>query len=150
MTSPSAKVSRLMTRSMDRPRAPGQPRAGGHAAWACPSEPMSRSRATSRFQLRTRELFAPRLVVESNGAAPAAPSNATRRGTRCDGRTTAIARADARGTWHSPCCGYRTKGGPMTDPRKHESGRIGYLVLYLMGVPIGVLLLLYLVAGNNI
>jgi hypothetical protein len=38
----------------------------------------------------------------------------------------------------------------MTGPRKHESGRIGYLVLYLMGVPIGVLLLLYLVAGNNI
>jgi len=42
------------------------------------------------------------------------------------------------------------KGGPMTEPRRHESGRIGYLVLYLMGVPIGVLLLLYLVAGNNI
>lgn len=38
----------------------------------------------------------------------------------------------------------------MTEQRKHESGRIGYLVLYLMGVPIGVLLLLYLVAGNNI
>jgi len=31
-----------------------------------------------------------------------------------------------------------------------ESGRIGYLVLYFMGVPLGVLLLLWVVLGNNI
>jgi hypothetical protein len=31
-----------------------------------------------------------------------------------------------------------------------ESGRVGYLVLYLMGVPIGLLLLMYLFLGNNI
>jgi hypothetical protein len=31
-----------------------------------------------------------------------------------------------------------------------ESGRIGYLVMYLMGVPIGVLLLLWVILGNNI
>ncbi len=34
--------------------------------------------------------------------------------------------------------------------RKEESGRVGYLVLYLMGVPIGVLLLLWVLLGNNI
>ena len=31
-----------------------------------------------------------------------------------------------------------------------ESGRIGYLVLYMMGAPIGVLLLLWVLLGNNI
>ena len=31
-----------------------------------------------------------------------------------------------------------------------ESGRIGYLVLYMMGVPIGLLLLLWVILGNNI
>jgi hypothetical protein len=34
--------------------------------------------------------------------------------------------------------------------RRNESGRIGYLVLYLMGVPIGVLILLWVLLGNNI
>ena len=38
----------------------------------------------------------------------------------------------------------------MSDERKGESGRIGYLVLYLMGVPVGLLLVLWLVLGNNI
>lgn len=38
----------------------------------------------------------------------------------------------------------------MTDIRKNESGRIGYLILYLMGVPVGLLLVLWLVLGNNI
>jgi hypothetical protein len=38
----------------------------------------------------------------------------------------------------------------MNEDRKHESGRIGYLVLYMMGVPIGLLLLLWVVLGNNI
>ena len=38
----------------------------------------------------------------------------------------------------------------MAHDRKHESGRIGYLVLYLMGVPIGVLLLLWVLLGNNL
>jgi hypothetical protein len=34
--------------------------------------------------------------------------------------------------------------------RKEESGRIGYFVLYLMGVPIGVLLLLWALLGDNL
>jgi len=42
------------------------------------------------------------------------------------------------------------EGGVMTDGRNYESGRIGYLVLYLMGVPVGLLLLLWVLAGNNI
>jgi len=31
-----------------------------------------------------------------------------------------------------------------------ESGRIGYFVLYLMGAPIGVILLLWVFLGDNI
>ena len=31
-----------------------------------------------------------------------------------------------------------------------ESGRVGYLVMYLMGVPIGLLLLMWVILGNNI
>jgi len=31
-----------------------------------------------------------------------------------------------------------------------ESGRIGYLVLWLMGAPIGLLLLLWVLLGNNL
>jgi hypothetical protein len=38
----------------------------------------------------------------------------------------------------------------MNEDRKHESGRIGYLVLSMMGGPIGLLLLLWVVLGNNI
>ena len=38
----------------------------------------------------------------------------------------------------------------MTDDRKDESGRIGYLVLYFMGVPIGLLLLLWVLLGDNL
>ena len=34
--------------------------------------------------------------------------------------------------------------------RRGERGRVGYLVLYLMGVPIGVLLLLWVLLGNNL
>jgi len=34
--------------------------------------------------------------------------------------------------------------------RRNERGRIGYLVLYLMGVPIGVLILLWVLLGNNL
>ncbi len=34
--------------------------------------------------------------------------------------------------------------------RHSESGRVGYLVLYLMGVPIGVLILLWVLLGNNL
>lgn len=32
----------------------------------------------------------------------------------------------------------------------NEHGRIGYLVLYLMGAPIGLLLLLWVIFGDNI
>jgi hypothetical protein len=31
-----------------------------------------------------------------------------------------------------------------------ESGRVGYLVLYMMGVPVGLLILLWVILGNNI
>lgn len=31
-----------------------------------------------------------------------------------------------------------------------ESGRIGYLVLYLMGAPIGLLLVLWVILGDNL
>lgn len=34
--------------------------------------------------------------------------------------------------------------------RDGESGRIGYLVLYLLGAPIGLLLILWLLLGNNL
>jgi len=34
--------------------------------------------------------------------------------------------------------------------RHDQSGRIGYLVLYLLGAPIGLLLLLWVLLGNNI
>lgn len=32
----------------------------------------------------------------------------------------------------------------------NESGRVGYLVLYMMGVPVGVLLLLWVLLGDNL
>jgi hypothetical protein len=31
-----------------------------------------------------------------------------------------------------------------------ESGKIGYAILYLMGAPVGLLIVLWLVLGNNI
>lgn len=34
--------------------------------------------------------------------------------------------------------------------RELESGRIGYLVLYLMGAPLGLLLLLWVLLGDNL
>jgi len=34
--------------------------------------------------------------------------------------------------------------------KRHQSGRVGYLVLYMMGVPVGVLLLLWVLFGNNL
>ena len=37
----------------------------------------------------------------------------------------------------------------MND-RKDESGRVGYLVLYLLGAPVGLLLLLWVLLGNNL
>jgi hypothetical protein len=38
----------------------------------------------------------------------------------------------------------------MSNKLNSESGRIGYLVLYLMGAPIGLLLLLWVIFGNNL
>jgi hypothetical protein len=38
----------------------------------------------------------------------------------------------------------------LGDERTGESGRIGYLVLYMMGVPVGVLLLLWVLFGSNL
>ncbi|MCW5892277.1 MAG: hypothetical protein KIT14_17285 [bacterium] len=34
--------------------------------------------------------------------------------------------------------------------RDAESGRVGYLVLYLLGAPVGLLLLLWVLLGNNL
>ncbi len=33
---------------------------------------------------------------------------------------------------------------------RDESGRVGYLVLYFMGVPIGLIMLLWVIFGNNL
>lgn len=33
---------------------------------------------------------------------------------------------------------------------KSESGKIGYLILWLMGAPIGLLVIIWLILGNNI
>jgi len=33
---------------------------------------------------------------------------------------------------------------------RDESGRIGYVVLYFLGAPIGLLLILWLIFGNNL
>jgi hypothetical protein len=41
----------------------------------------------------------------------------------------------------------------MNDLKKKiedESGRIGYVVLYFLGVPVGVLLLLWALLGDNL
>jgi len=34
--------------------------------------------------------------------------------------------------------------------RTGERGRVGYLVLYLLGAPVGLLLLLWVILGNNL
>ena len=34
--------------------------------------------------------------------------------------------------------------------RNDESGRVGYLVLYLLGAPVGLLLLLWVLLGDNL
>lgn len=34
--------------------------------------------------------------------------------------------------------------------RGSESGRIGYLVLYLLGAPLGLLILLWVILGDNL
>jgi hypothetical protein len=44
----------------------------------------------------------------------------------------------------------REEGATTMNRLSDESGRIGYLVLYMMGVPIGLLLLLWVILGNNI
>ena len=36
------------------------------------------------------------------------------------------------------------------QPTDTESGRVGYLVLWVMGTPITVLLILWMILGNNI
>lgn len=33
---------------------------------------------------------------------------------------------------------------------KSEEGKVGYLVLYLLGAPVGLLILLWLLLGNNL
>jgi hypothetical protein len=34
--------------------------------------------------------------------------------------------------------------------RANQRGRVGYLVLYLLGAPVGLLLLLWVLLGNNL
>lgn len=36
------------------------------------------------------------------------------------------------------------------DTLRSETGRVGYLVLYLMGAPVGLLLILWVIFGNNL
>ena len=36
------------------------------------------------------------------------------------------------------------------NQKNSQSGRVGYLIMYLMGAPIGLLLLLWVLLGNNI
>lgn len=38
----------------------------------------------------------------------------------------------------------------LKEKLNDETGRIGYLVLYFMGVPVGLLLLLWVILGDNI
>jgi len=38
----------------------------------------------------------------------------------------------------------------LCSTAESESGKIGYLVLYLLGAPVGILLLLWVVLGNNL
>jgi len=61
-------------------------------------------------------------------------------------------RANARhGTTRAPLSRRRTER--MENPierRRAESGRVGYLVLYMLGVPVGLLILLWVLLGNNI
>lgn len=40
----------------------------------------------------------------------------------------------------------RSKWNVVSD----EAGRVGYLVLWLLGAPIGLLLLLWVIFGNNL
>ena len=47
-------------------------------------------------------------------------------------------------------CARRAATGEARAGEIGESGRIGYLVLYLMGVPVGVLLLLWVLFGSNL
>jgi hypothetical protein len=37
--------------------------------------------------------------------------------------------------------------GPLKDERRHESGRVGWILLWLLGIPIPVLLVLYALRG---
>lgn len=38
----------------------------------------------------------------------------------------------------------------LIDFVQRESGRVGYLVLWLLGAPVGVLLVLWVLLGNNL
>ena len=38
----------------------------------------------------------------------------------------------------------------MMKSHDHDSGRVGFLVLYLLGAPVGLLLLLWVLLGDNL
>ena len=49
-----------------------------------------------------------------------------------------------------PACRHGGTEEEQNMDRRNETGRIGYLVLYLLGVPVGVLILLWVLLGNNL
>ncbi len=75
----------------------------------------------------------------------------TRSGDEFCGESCRRASGDAAG--HARCdCGHDScaRHAVTGEARGGQAGRIGYLVLYLMGVPVGVLLLLWVLFGNNL
>jgi hypothetical protein len=62
-------------------------------------------------------------------------------------------RASGDAAEHARCdCGHDgcARRAATGEARAGQAGRVGYLVLYLMGVPVGLLLLLWVLFGNNL
>jgi hypothetical protein len=62
-------------------------------------------------------------------------------------------RASGDAAEHARCdCGHDAcaRRAAVGEARGAQSGRVGYLVLYLMGVPVGVLILLWVLFGSNL
>jgi hypothetical protein len=76
----------------------------------------------------------------------------------CDARSgdefcgDACRRASGDAAEHARCdCGHDSCArNASAGAHGAEAGRVGYLVLYLMGVPVGVLLLLWVLFGSNL
>ena len=63
-------------------------------------------------------------------------------------RKPGVAAPHAAPGWSASCSGGSVQEDPLMT--SNESGRVGYLVLYLLGAPIGLLLLLWVVLGDNL